>query len=242
MKLGIIANEFFDHDIGRMGGFGWAARQVATFFKSQPHLGVTVVFLAGSLHSRKGLSHTRVHDTPLLFRSNGAGYRNALLEQKLDLLLTIDYRPDYRDILHVLGRTSVIVWVRDPKPPHVLAKQNTLRIPGEESACPRGTKPIDCTSLSSLVNQHTRAQRHFLFAAPAPSLSCLIESTYRVSGVTCAFLPNIVDLEARVGRKSDQPRVIFLGRLDPIKRPWLFVELGRRFPRVEFLMLGQSHF
>jgi glycosyltransferase involved in cell wall biosynthesis len=36
--------------------------------------------------------------------------------------------------------------------------------------------------------------------------------------------------------------VIFLGRLDPIKRPWLFMELARRFPAVEFLMLGKSHF
>jgi glycosyltransferase involved in cell wall biosynthesis len=42
--------------------------------------------------------------------------------------------------------------------------------------------------------------------------------------------------------KSETPRVIFLGRLDPIKRPWLFVELARAFPTVEFLMLGQSHF
>ena len=42
--------------------------------------------------------------------------------------------------------------------------------------------------------------------------------------------------------KSEKPRVIFLARLDPIKRPWLFVELARFFPAVEFLMLGQPHF
>jgi glycosyltransferase involved in cell wall biosynthesis len=30
--------------------------------------------------------------------------------------------------------------------------------------------------------------------------------------------------------------------LDPIKRPWVFVELARRFPRVEFVLLGRPHF
>ena len=69
-----------------------------------------------------------------------------------------------------------------------------------------------------------------------------MESTYQISGVACTFLPNIVDIDAGEVIKNQQPRVIFLGRLDPIKRPWVFVELARRFPGVEFLMLGQSHF
>jgi glycosyltransferase involved in cell wall biosynthesis len=30
--------------------------------------------------------------------------------------------------------------------------------------------------------------------------------------------------------------------LDPIKRPWVFVDLARRFPHVEFAMLGRAHF
>ena len=30
--------------------------------------------------------------------------------------------------------------------------------------------------------------------------------------------------------------------LDPIKRPWLFAEIAKHFPDVEFLFLGQSHF
>ena len=56
------------------------------------------------------------------------------------------------------------------------------------------------------------------------------------------FLPNIVDAVDGPVTKSQTPRVIFLTRLDPIKRPWLFVELAGSFPAVEFLMLGQSHF
>ena len=45
-------------------------------------------------------------------------------------------------------------------------------------------------------------------------------------------------------RGHDQPisraTVAFLGRLDPIKRPW--ASRCERFPHVEFIFMGQSHF
>jgi glycosyltransferase involved in cell wall biosynthesis len=44
------------------------------------------------------------------------------------------------------------------------------------------------------------------------------------------------------GPKAQQARVAFLGRLDPVKRPWLFAELARGFPEVEFVMIGEPHF
>ena len=56
------------------------------------------------------------------------------------------------------------------------------------------------------------------------------------------FLPYPLDFDRGEITKSPKPRVVFLGRLDPIKRPWVFVELAREFPHVEFLLLGQSHF
>ena len=55
-------------------------------------------------------------------------------------------------------------------------------------------------------------------------------------------LPNIIDVQSGPMRKSASPTVVFLGRLDPYKRPWIAVELARRFPEVTFLFLGQTHF
>jgi glycosyltransferase involved in cell wall biosynthesis len=50
-------------------------------------------------------------------------------------------------------------------------------------------------------------------------------------------IPNEKDI-----KKSEKPTVIFLGRLDPIKRPWLFAEIATQFPNIDFLYLGESHF
>ena len=242
MRLGIVADEFFSQDVGRMGGFGWAARQVARVFKQQPHLGVSVLFLAARLKSPNGSSHARIHDTPLLFYACGQKYQGRILRQDLDLLLTIDYRPSYRRILENLSGTPVIVWVRDPKPAATQTKIETLRMPDDGSIHPQGIKPINCRSLSLVLGPQVQPRRTVLFATPAPGLSALVEGAYGIPNADCDFLPNIVDMEVEEVRKSETPRVIFLGRLDPIKRPWLFVELARTFPKVEFLMLGQSHF
>src|SRR5512147_2770314 len=102
LKLGIIANEFFEPTIGRMGGFGWAARQFAKFSISNPGLIGSVVFLAAGLRSRSRANCARVHETRLIYYHHGPQGRALLRQEKFDLLLTIDYRPRYREILDVL--------------------------------------------------------------------------------------------------------------------------------------------
>jgi glycosyltransferase involved in cell wall biosynthesis len=240
MRLGIVADEFFSPAFGRMGGFGWAARQVATLFRTRPHLGIDVVFLAARAPLSGQARLARVHDTPLVFqREEQSG---PVIDQALDLLLTVDYRPRYRWLLETLGATPTIVWVRDPRPPNVQARIATLRLPDDAHADPKGVKRVDARSLGVLTERSAASGRCVLFATPAPSLGRMLESAYGVSDAPCAFLPNVVDLRPIDVVKSARPRVIFLGRLDPIKRPWLFVALARAFPTVEFVMLGRSHF
>jgi glycosyltransferase involved in cell wall biosynthesis len=39
-----------------------------------------------------------------------------------------------------------------------------------------------------------------------------------------------------------KPTVCLLGRLDPIKRPWIFFELAKKFKNVDFLVCGRSSY
>jgi glycosyltransferase involved in cell wall biosynthesis len=52
------------------------------------------------------------------------------------------------------------------------------------------------------------------------------------------LLPNIIDNIV----KSLRPSFGFLGRLDPVKRPWIFFALAQKFPQADFLVMGQPHF
>ena len=55
------------------------------------------------------------------------------------------------------------------------------------------------------------------------------------------FLPNPVKVPEGLPRKSSEPTVCFLGRLDGEKRPELFFELAGKFPDVRFIAMGRSH-
>ena len=112
MNLGVVADEFFCREVGRMGGFGWAARQVATFFNSRPDLGVRVTFLAARAPN-PGYPAS-VHETPIVYCGTGPAHRDARAVCNPDLLLTMDFRPRYRAILDTLDRVPVLMWLRNP--------------------------------------------------------------------------------------------------------------------------------
>lgn len=80
-----------------------------------------------------------------------------------------------------------------------------------------------------------------ILATSSPHITEKIPEAYGVAVSKIPILPTIIDVDTGEVTKSERPLVTFLGRLDPIKRPWLFVELARRFPEVEFLMLGHPH-
>ncbi|HWP59917.1 MAG TPA: glycosyltransferase family 4 protein [Candidatus Acidoferrales bacterium] len=241
MKLGIVANEFFDAPAGRAGGFGWAARQVAECLNGGSNFGVEAVYVTNWPRIIDNAGDA-IHGVRLLKKREGSR-RDLwnLWRERIDLLLAIDYRPNYRAVFTALPFTPIIVWVRDPRTPQDVVKVNTLRIPGAEDR-PQGIDPVDCTSLGKVASQSRWLRRRLLFATPAPHLAANVPATYGVNAQDVEFLPNIIDFDPGTVVKSEKPRAVFLGRLDPIKRPWLVVELARRHPEVEFLVLGQAHF
>ncbi|WP_171974658.1 glycosyltransferase family 4 protein [Leptolyngbya sp. 'hensonii'] len=84
--------------------------------------------------------------------------------------------------------------------------------------------------------------RPMSFAVPAPFLADKILPTYGFQPAKIHYLPNILARNTRPVQKFTKPTVIVVGRLDPIKRPWLAVALAEKFPTVDFIFLGENHF
>jgi glycosyltransferase involved in cell wall biosynthesis len=162
--------------------------------------------------------------------------------ERFDLLLTIDYNLDYSVYLRSLPRTPVIVWVRDPRTPEDARRILDVRIPGAEDETPHGLTSSDGRSLARIARESSLVRRPLLLATPAPLLVTKLEGTYGFEPWEFYMLPNPILLDPPSVRKSERPTVVFLARLDPYKRPWLFTELARHFPDVEFRLLGQTHF
>jgi glycosyltransferase involved in cell wall biosynthesis len=242
IRLGIVANEFFDREVGRIGGFGWAAARVARCFGEDPDLGVDVVFLTGEVKVADAGAERIVHGTRLLGHGGASRYARRVRRARFDLLLLIDYRPTYQTAIRARRRTPVILWARDPRPPEDVARVSTLEIPGAPGIRPQGVSAIDCTSFARVFRQARWWRRKVLVATTTPYLRAKVPGTYGIAPREIFTLPNIIDIPPGPVRKSASPTVVFLGRLDPYKRPWLAVELARLFPEVTFLLLGQTHF
>ncbi len=243
IKLGILSNEFFDTNFGRMGGFGWAVHQLIKFFKSHPDLGVEIVLLAGNKLVNTNAQTDKVHDTTIINRNkNAIIHAKNLRKQKIDLILTIDYRSSYRKVLNRLPFTPVLVWVRDPRTAEDVKKVQSIRLPDEPDILPKGLEFVDCSSIARLIKYSNMYGRKISFAATTPFLLDKIPDTYGLDFKNPHILPNIINLDSENINKSKKPKVVFLGRLDPYKRPWLFTELAEHFPHVDFVFLGQSHF
>lgn len=246
MKLGIVANEYFDPTISRVGGFGFAARQAMGAFRDDPSRGVDVVCLPGRKLPFPDAADARAHGVRAVPYRTGteaeiAAHRAALRDEAPDLLLTIDYRPSYDRILRTLPRTPTIVWVRDPRTPEDWRMVHSLRIPGAGDVRPRGLGHIDCTPLRWEALKSLLLRRRLLFATLALPLGEKMRATYGMSAAV-HLLPNIVPQPPAPIAKAERPTVVFLGRLDPIKRPWIVLALAERMPDVDFVLMGKAHF
>lgn len=236
LRLGILANEFFHAEHGGVGGFGWAARRAVEAFQAAVSPVSEVVLLAGGHFAPQidALHGCRLRGLP------GGRLSNLLrnLPPPVDLILTIDYRPSYDPWLWALPLTPAIVWVRDPRTPADWARLRSLRLPSGAPA--GGIAETRTCALAPLVRRSRRIGRRVLLASKMAYLQAKIPGTYGLPAQPHLLCnPDVTDYRAPRGEKSPTPRVAFLGRLDPIKRPWLFVELARSFPGVEFVAMGQ---
>jgi glycosyltransferase involved in cell wall biosynthesis len=239
VRVGIVSGEFLAPRVTRIGGFGWAAAQAAAALRAA---GDEPVFVCPDVEALNA-APPAIAGVPLVAKQGGSvAFARGLRRARLDVLLTIDYRPSYNSVLRLLPRAPMIVWVRDPRTPADVAAVAAVRVPGQ-AARPQGTDAIDCTGMRTVARWARRLRRPLAFASPAPdALTPKAPAAYGHDVGPLALLPNPVAVMRAPGPKAPRPRVVFLGRMDPVKRPWVFAELARSFPQAEFVMIGEPHF
>ena len=58
-----------------------------------------------------------------------------------------------------------------------------------------------------------------------------------------AYMPNPIDIDYEFDPLHYQKKnhILFIGRIESVKRGWLFCEIARQMPQYEFFMLGQTY-
>jgi glycosyltransferase involved in cell wall biosynthesis len=249
-KIGVVTDEMITLNGSRTGGFGWAAQTLRRELLDHPELGGAPLMLTRnqSIRSAMGRStridaRSRAPDLLALkddVRRDPAGLARLAL-QRFRLLITIDFRPIYAPFLRTLRNVPVVLWVRDPKGEAEYRQLETLREPGFPDVAPAGTDRID-TQRAAEVLADRRARDACRVAVVSPFLRERVAGAYGLDPAGSVHLPNIHDpVEVRSADRAGEPTVLMLGRLDPVKRVWVALELAKRLPHVRFVIAGAEH-
>ena len=229
--------------------FGYAAFMASLALKNAL-TPVSVFFL----HATKSFTELRgscteslveLHSRPVLLRRRDEKCYKKLLDRlQLDAVMTIEFRQSYMNVLKFIKDVPVIVWVHDPHTPDTAAKIRNNLIPAINGT----TLPVSVSPTSGSVKDSLKHHDKVIFAVTVPYFIPQYPSAYSfapLQGYLTPQLPYAMDAFSGTGESplpsnpNPSPRVICIGRLDPVKRPWLFVEVARKLPHIEFVLLGR---
>lgn len=158
-------------------------------------------------------------------------------------MITIEYYRAYERILQLLPQTPILIWIRDPRTNGDWDKIRSLSFDADNAQSnARIDVALQKESLHRLLQSSTKDGRPILFAHQAEFLVPKAKVLYDLPSLESVFLPNAIPQPTSLMGRSTTPMVCFLGRLDPIKRPWIFFSLAQRFSHVQFMVAGKTHF
>lgn len=248
MKIGILVQEFFDSDLGGFGGYGFLARHYLAHYL--PKYTVNNKSIIGYNEDYKPKEIVRDNKHVLLLPNKfGKNYNLDILfkykahkflkEEKFDLYLSIEYPFILTDVLKCDKNNKLIFWIQDPRPLSDWEEIKTLKMGNEY----KFFNPKFDNLKSTFINELIKEDR-IKFVTQAKFLIPKAKELYNLpDSINIDFLPNPIDIKENLVKNTDSVRknITFLGRLDPVKRPWIFFEIAKKMPNYNFNVCGQSH-
>jgi glycosyltransferase involved in cell wall biosynthesis len=160
------------------------------------------------------------------------GFAKALRKVKADAFISIEAMVETL-IAEALRRDAKhIIWAQDP------VEWSDIELARSVNPCYYGISKARFT-----FNRFVFGIAYWnadLVLAQAKFYIDKLRKLYKINPNKVIYLPNPVDhipTENRI-EKSDKPMVCYLARMDPEKRYWIFFELARKFPDIQFVALG----
>lgn len=233
LKIGLIIDEYFGGAGTAFGGYGFLARRYIA--KYIPDNNIKVDVLLGKGRKRFSVEHF-VEDGIDLYRlpRNRFMAKWWLKKKDYDIYLSIELTDDYV-LLNVVDKNKrLVLWIQDPRPLYEWDEINTVKLFPEK--CYYKQKIYDLVHKWYLTNRVSFITQGYFLNQKAKDLYQLTDD------VEIKYCPNPVDIDNSFDIKTykKKNKVIFLGRIESVKRGWLFCEIAKRMPQYEFYMLGQS--
>lgn len=227
-KIIIFVNEFFGEWGTPRGGYGFLARHILPKALGISPSKITVCL--GRSHSLIKCETKISSEGVELIKLPKLRFIAAMIVNKYDILITIEATVDYLFSLHKYLTKKILFWIQDPRPKSDWEIINSVTLAKEKSYFNPKTY--------TLVNRcYTKGLIYF--ASQAKYLTQKAIELYNLPiDISIPFLPNPIEIQKEQFTKTNS--IIFLGRIDSVKRGWLFCEIAKRLPQYNFYILGSS--
>ena len=233
IKVGLIIDEFFGGAGTAYGGYGFLARKFIAKYIPNENIQIDVLLGKG----KKRFSCEKYHEDDVdLYRLPRSGFfaRHWLKKQNYDIYLSIELVNDYVLKHEPNPHKKLILWIQDPRPKYEWDEINTVKL-----------FPESCYYKQSIYDTVHKwyKQERVRFISQGYFLNQKAKDLYNLSkDATIQYLPNPVEIDEKfdIKQTTKKNQIIFLGRIESVKRGWLFCEIAKKMPEYEFYVLGQT--
>ena len=233
VKVALIVDEYFGACGTAYGGYGFLARNYIARYL--PDTNISVEVLLSNKHRWKFAPNAlteKVDNRKVIIPPGRFFARQWLKKKKYDIYLTVELT---HNILKYERRSKPIIhWIQDPRPWSEWLEIQTVKLFPENSYW--------SSSLYDSVNK-LYGKGLVTFVSQGYFLNDKAIELYRLPGdAPIAYMPNPIDIDYGFDPESypKKNHILFIGRIESIKRGWLFCEIAKQLPQYEFFMLGQT--
>ena len=233
IKVGLIIDEFFGGANTAFGGYGFLARRLIAKYLPNDEFQVDVLLGKGKkyfLAEEYNVDHIKAYRLP----KKRWFAKKWLKKQNYDLYLSIELTFNYILENEPDRNKKLILWIQDPRPQYEWDEISTVKIFPE-------TNYYD-QKIYNLVHQ-LYVEKRVKFISQASFLNKKAVDLYKLDSSTPIEIfhnPIEIDYDFKLLSHPKKNMIIFLGRIESVKRGWLFCEIARKMPEYEFYMLGQT--
>lgn len=258
IRVGLFVNEFFDSTLKKgydgFGGYGMLARHyIAEYVPDQEFSVVTILGFndrpqceTAVVDGRKTVMYLPWRRTWPTMKGVGKPmavmarllHRRALREclRQFDVFLGIETMPSMAELFRCIPRKKLIIYIQDPRPDSEWKELDSTI--GTDDGSPR-PNPAVRAFYRQLVQQD-----RLIAISQGQDLITKARDLYHMPDALPVRLvrnPVTIDEDFDLAGQVKEDGVLYLGRLDPVKRPWLALEVAKRMPNVQFYFLGKAH-
>ena len=233
IKIALLVDEYFGAANTAYGGYGFLARNLIAKYLPDENVCLDVLLKRGA---RKIFATEYMVDGVSVYEIPRKTFfaRRWLKKQSYDLFLSIELTSSSYDVLRFVDNPRLLLWIQDPRPWYEWREIFTVKL-----------FPETCYWDSKVYEYVHELERQgcVSFISQASFLNEKARDLYRLKDDTPIKLlrnpidASLVDESCLEGKKDV---VIFLGRIESVKRGWMFCEIAKRLPEYEFRVLGQS--